>query len=376
MKSSVILAAAAAATFTSAFPTKQNRSSSHSTEDCPNGYAVRPEWSQMSKQHRKEYISALQCMMQKPSTVEETNVSSHYADINYTHQFPGQAIHFVAQFLPWHRHYVYTYHQELKECGYTGEMPFWAWDWNADDVFNSSVFDADPECGLGTNGTLAEEAPLNAFAVTNGGLANHTIEFPYNHVFQRNLQTLPKGAPQPLDRFIQPAEVEKALSFDVYEYFHRYVEGAPPQEPLKDIPGMEGEMGFAGMHGGIHRMIGGDMGGILAHIESPDWCPSFTATESSNDGANSSPQDPLFFLHHANVDRVWAQWQDQSLEDNMYAFGGWTYHNYTTESGVGKATLNDTMRFGYLTDPVPVHHAMDYRKAYCYVYADKDYREA
>ena len=24
---------------------------------------------------------------------------------------------------------------------------------------------------------------------------------------------------------------------------------------------------------------------------------------------NTSPNDPLFFLHHCNVDRIWAEWQ-------------------------------------------------------------------
>lgn len=158
MKFSLLLATAATVAVTSAFPTGLGEGVS---EECPNGYAVRPEWSQMSKKHRKEYVSALQCMINKPSTVNETQINSHYEDFWYTHQFPGQAIHFVGQFLPWHREYVYTYHQSLKDCGYTGEMPFWAWDWNADDIFKSSIFDSDPESGLGTNGTAAEGSPLS-----------------------------------------------------------------------------------------------------------------------------------------------------------------------------------------------------------------------
>lgn len=192
-------------------------------------------------------------------------------------------------------------------------------------------------------------------------------------MFERNLSTTPKGI-APLDKFFQPFEMETAFNFTNYEYFHRYVEGAPPQEPLKDIPGYEGEMGFAGMHGAVHRMIGGDMAGIIPHKQL-DWCPSFTSDESSNYGANSSPNDPLFFLHHANIDRIWAQWQDADPENRMYAYGGWTFHNYTTESGEGNATLDDTLKFGFITDEVPVRHAMDYRSSYCYVYADKDYRE-
>ena len=214
----------------------------------------------------------------------------------------------------------------------------------------------------------------DAFAVTDGGLANHQIEYPFPHTFQRNLQTLPKGSEQPLDRFIKPEEVEKVLSFDKYEDFHRYMEGAPPHEAAHLVPGEEGTMGFAGMHGAVHRMVGGDMATIIEY-KAPSWCPSFESDESANYGANASPNDPLFFLHHANVDRVYAMWQDRDPENRMYAYGGFTFHNYTTQEGTGVATLNDTMSFGFLTDDIQVHEAMDYRQQYCYVYADKDYRE-
>ena len=29
-------------------------------------------------------------------------------------------------------------------------------------------------------------------------------------------------------------------------------------------------------------------------------------------GGQAVPNDPVFFLHHANVDRLWAMWQDQN----------------------------------------------------------------
>jgi tyrosinase len=42
------------------------------------------------------------------------------------------------------------------------------------------------------------------------------------------------------------------------------------------------------VHDGPHNAIGGDM------------------------GTSRSPNDPVFFLHHANIDRLWAEWQSQS----------------------------------------------------------------
>jgi tyrosinase len=40
-------------------------------------------------------------------------------------------------------------------------------------------------------------------------------------------------------------------------------------------------------HDGVHNAIGGDM------------------------GTARSPNDPVFFLHHANIDRLWTEWQSQ-----------------------------------------------------------------
>ena len=56
-----------------------------------------------------------------------------------------------------------------------------------------------------------------------------------------------------------------------------------------DAPGfrnlLEGWIGPASLHNSVHVWIGGDM--QLA----------------------TSPNDPVFYLHHCNVDRIWSAWQ-------------------------------------------------------------------
>lgn len=46
------------------------------------------------------------------------------------------------------------------------------------------------------------------------------------------------------------------------------------------------------LHGMVHMAVGGDMAG------------------------SSSPSDPVFWLHHANIDRIWARWQKQHAGQN------------------------------------------------------------
>jgi tyrosinase len=54
-----------------------------------------------------------------------------------------------------------------------------------------------------------------------------------------------------------------------------------------------------GVHGGGHRLTGGDMVDVFA-----------------------SPGDPVFYLHHAMVDRVWWLWQIQDLKKRTQVLNG------------------------------------------------------
>ncbi len=56
-------------------------------------------------------------------------------------------------------------------------------------------------------------------------------------------------------------------------------------EVLKLTPFTPFQSNLESLHNHVHNAVGGDM-----------------------DTARS-PNDPLFFLHHANIDRLWAQWE-------------------------------------------------------------------
>ncbi|KAG8764169.1 hypothetical protein FRC11_003025 [Ceratobasidium sp. 423] len=64
-----------------------------------------------------------------------------------------------------------------------------------------------------------------------------------------------------------------------------------------------------------------DLGGL---------CPSSaTAAECPSSGAPTiSPNEPMFFLHHGNIDRLWWLWQKLSSK-NQAAFAGGSVQNFT-----------------------------------------------
>lgn len=79
-------------------------------------------------------------------------------------------------------------------------------------------------------------------------------------------------------------------------------------------------------HGAVHNAVGGTMAG------------------------SGSPGDPLFWLHHANVDRLWAQWQTahpkQLPSNRSEVLKPATWHGVSF-FGMKVSTLTDTTTLGY-----------------------------
>ncbi|MEH2169738.1 MAG: tyrosinase family protein [Nostoc sp.] len=51
-------------------------------------------------------------------------------------------------------------------------------------------------------------------------------------------------------------------------------------------------------------------GGSLVDKLEPDRVPQQTQILGTMNSIPSSPYDPIFWLNHANADRLWAEWQD------------------------------------------------------------------
>lgn len=90
------------------------------------------------------------------------------------------------------------------------------------------------------------------------------------------------------------------------------------------------------IHGGGHFGVGGALGQM--------------------GNAYNSPGDPLFYLHHANVDRVLWLWQQRDLETRLAQVGGpatpFDYGgvNVTLDFEVDLGTIADAITLGDLLD--------------------------
>lgn len=92
----------------------------------------------------------------------------------------------------------------------------------------------------------------------------------------------------------------------------------------------------------------------------------------------ASPGDPLFYLHHANLDRLWWEWEsadpskretDISGPDTQFAYP----FDFFGEIPYKNITLNYNMFFGNLTPGttwVPIKNVMDISAGpLCYTYS-------
>lgn len=74
--------------------------------------------------------------------------------------------------------------------------------------------------------------------------------------------------------------------------------------------------------------------------------------------------DPLFYLHHANLDRIWWQWQTAS-SSRLYEISGVS----SVDPPFSNVTLDFLLPLNGLDSAVPISDVMDVRNSQlCYTY--------
>ncbi|EJT73696.1 hypothetical protein GGTG_07552 [Gaeumannomyces tritici R3-111a-1] len=305
---------------------------------------VRKEWRELSTDEKAEYIRAAKCLRELPKQkyADVAAVTTRMDDLVWTHFKLNLDIHFVANFLPWHRWYVQL-HQDLlrNECGYKGTQPYWDWSIDADalNTAHSPVFD--PATGFGGDGRRmpAGAAPGFERCVADGPFANTNLTIGMGwpdvntvgnrrHCFTRELNN---ASGRDADGNMIVGDMQAAA---YNTRVMRTVDGLPTYALMHDM--LEGLP-----HAQVHSIIFGDM------------------------GPATSPNEPLFMLHHANVDRAWARWQGRNatrLAD---------YSGFNDRNKVNSAHITDKMPVVELADVQPiVQDYMDIQAGpLCYTYS-------
>ncbi|KAH6889590.1 monooxygenase [Coprinopsis sp. MPI-PUGE-AT-0042] len=238
---------------------------------------LRKEWRDLSTAERVDYIRCGQ-------VTTHAGVKTRFDEFQACHIDLTDTVHQVGHFLAWHRQFMTMYATAMREeCGYQGPATYWDWSRDADGtgrMVDSPVFD--PVTGFGGDGVPGTYNPPNNPGNPTfpgfPGMPGGTQGCVGTGAFNTSIVRLGPAVNDNMKSSVTSANVRAVLSRTTFESFRTSLENGG-----QGINGM-------GIHGGGHGVVGGEMMNPY-----------------------SSPADPLFYLHHGNLDRIWWKWQSADL---------------------------------------------------------------
>ncbi|EEH36257.2 tyrosinase central domain-containing protein [Paracoccidioides lutzii Pb01] len=321
--------------------------------------AVRREWNTLTADEKKEYINAVLCLQKLESIwpqSEVPGVRSRFDDFVALHIQQARLVHFTASFLGWHRYYLWTYEEALRnECGYTGHHPYWNWAEYAEDPVSNPMFDGS-ETSLSGNGEATDHGNVTivpGLIVPSGTGGGCVISGPFASM-SVNLgpitPIMPDLQPNGNGLSYNPRCLRRDISSIISKRFTKTSDIVELITTKNDILSFQNFMqadpvtDFIGVHGGGHFITSGDPGGDF-YI---------------------SPGDPVFYLHHSQIDRIWWIWQNLDPANRLHAVAGGTeMYNASSRNG----TADDLVDLGYLGDECRLGDLLSATGGpFCYIY--------
>lgn len=249
----------------------------------------------MSKEERRRFIAAVREIKRRGVYDELVRIHIERNSTDYLDKVTGQRFgHVNPGFLPWHRQYLHILEQELRKVDDSVTLPYW--DWTTDQSPDSPLWDDD---FMGGNGRPGDKQVMTGpFAFVNGWTLNISVvpvgsESPaVNGHYTTDTRTfLVRDIGGQLARPSGPEVLAQTMALPVYDCppYDYTVGGTAPYNSFRNH--LEGytlfpwESGQTKLHGAGHQYVSGHM----AYI--------------------GSPNDPVFFLHHCFIDKLWADWQ-------------------------------------------------------------------
>jgi tyrosinase len=262
----------------------------------PGSLGVRKNVNALTDQEKEDFVHAVLTLKNTFRPGESLSIYDTFVQVHAQAFLNGQA-HGGPAFLPWHRQFLADFERELQLVNPRVTIPYW--DFVVDRGTTGGPWTPN---FMGGNGN-----PFNGYVVEDGPFRQGQWKLQFDgpdlrRSFGLLLPTLPKAE-----------DVAAALGVPSYDAFP-WSAGTLPDESFR-----QSIEGFGHLdpenHNRVHLWIGGSSAIIY------------------------SPNDPIFWLLHANIDRIWAEWQDvfgdsylpldndptaplgHRLDDPMFPFG-------------------------------------------------------
>jgi tyrosinase len=330
----------AAATPAAATPVAATPTAATPTAATPVGggaqLAVRQNIYSLSPDVRARFVDA----------VNRLKASGDYDGFVFRHHHVMNAAHRGPAFGPWHRRYLREFELLLQQFDPGVMLPYWDWaadaalpDWRTAPLWTPDYLGGD---GDPANGNIVPDGPFTHWIVLFEVRSDPNVPGPLvprpepGLVRQLGRLADPRTPNIPLAPTLPGQDqVDETMAEPVYDsapwtskadpsFRNRLEGGRRPTDPPESR-----------MHNRVHAAVGGDMAFM------------------------TSPNDPVFFLHHCNIDRLWARWQEawQEAHPGMVPYepqsGGRRGHNLNDSMpqlltpGVTPASVLDHRALGY-----------------------------
>jgi tyrosinase len=222
---------------------------------------IRRSWYSLTTSEKRLYVNAI--IQLKNSGLYDVFVDMHADENNY------QFAHGHPPFFTWHRYYLLRFEDSLRALGGKYScitLPYWPWETDARRETSSAVYQY-----YGGPNEIDSNGCVNGGAFS--GWLHENGQDCLTRAFDQSVSFV--GEAQLIDIITgEPSYGDDNGGFRVA------IEAAP--------------------HASVHNFIAGDMANM------------------------DSPNDPFFFLHHTNVDRIWWIWEDchgHNLKFSSDAYG-------------------------------------------------------
>ncbi|MFE2286876.1 tyrosinase family protein [Streptomyces sp. NPDC059443] len=225
---------------------------------------VRKSQAKLTAEEKRAFTNAL--LELKRTGVYDRYVDAHNAFLMNDSDLGTRVGHRAPSFLPWHRRFLLGFEAQLQKVDPKVSLPYW--DWTVDRTPGSSLWAAD---FMGGSSRARDGQVLDGPFAYKAGKWPITVGVDQRQYLRR---TLGAGVPE----LPTKAEVNAVLAMPEYD-------AAPWNSTSNGFRNhLEGWRG-ANLHNRVHVWIGGHM------------------------ATAASPNDPVFWMHHAFIDMLWAEWQ-------------------------------------------------------------------
>ncbi|OMJ24982.1 Grixazone synthase [Smittium culicis] len=228
--------------------------------------------------------------------------AGYFEGLAKIHDDYAMAIHGNGFFFPWHRRFVRHYELLLQSMNPNVVVPYWDWTRNWQNPETNPVL---------SNRFMGGNGVGRGNCVRDGLIHDWTRSFPSQDCIKRGFrQGNTPGPFWPMDAVLRVLQ-----SANDFRTFSTNIENGP--------------------HGNVHLGIGLDFQEMYA------------------------PNDPLFFLHHGMVDRIWSIWQAQNPR----------IANDITSNDIDGNPINPDSPLPFYNEPIS-SSVFDGGSGYCYTYDD------